>query len=71
LKHGWFQTGEAASTKGLRQEYFHCLPERVRSWAQWFTPIIPSLRRLRQEDLEFEGNLSYIARLCLKKGRKK
>jgi hypothetical protein len=30
-------------------------------------PVIPELRRLRQEDLEFKINLSYIRRSCLKK----
>jgi hypothetical protein len=28
----------------------------------WFRPVIPALRRLQQEDLEFETSLS-----CLKK----
>jgi hypothetical protein len=27
--------------------------------------VIPALRRLRQEDLKFEVNLGYIARLLL------
>jgi hypothetical protein len=29
-------------------------------------PIIPELRRLRQEDLEFKANLDYLVRPCLK-----
>jgi hypothetical protein len=34
---------------------------------QWLTPIIPTLRRLKQEDLEFKVSLAYIGRPCLKK----
>jgi hypothetical protein len=33
----------------------------------WFMPIIPALRRLRQKNLEFEANVSYTSRSCLKK----
>jgi hypothetical protein len=29
-------------------------------------PVIPELGQLRQEDCEFEANVGYIARLCLK-----
>jgi hypothetical protein len=29
-------------------------------------PVIPALRKLRQEDGEFKGSLGYIVRSCLK-----
>jgi hypothetical protein len=36
------------------------------------TPVIPALRRLKQEDVEFEARLGYMVRCCLKrKGREK
>jgi hypothetical protein len=31
----------------------------------WFTPVIPAVGRLRQEELEFQASLGY--RSCLKK----
>jgi hypothetical protein len=34
-------------------------------------PVIPALRRLRQENLKFEASLSNIAKSCLKKKKKK
>jgi hypothetical protein len=35
----------------------------------WPTPVIPSLRRLKQEDQVFETSLGYIARPCLKNNK--
>jgi hypothetical protein len=32
----------------------------------WFTPIIPALRRLRQEEQEFKDSVGCIAKPCLK-----
>ena len=33
------------------------------SWAQWRTPVILVLRRLRQEDCRFKASLSNLVRL--------
>jgi hypothetical protein len=37
----------------------------------WYTPVIPALRRLRQEDHKFEVRVSYIAGPCKRKERRK
>jgi hypothetical protein len=34
------------------------------SLAWWFTPVIPALGRLRQEDGKFRTRLGHIWRLC-------
>jgi hypothetical protein len=31
--------------------------KKEKSCTQWYTPIIPELRRLRQEDLKFKARL--------------
>jgi hypothetical protein len=36
----------------------------------WYRPIIPALKRLRQEDLEFQFSLHYLVGRCLKKKKK-
>lgn len=35
-------------------------------WLCWLTPIVSALGRLRQEHLQFEARLGFIARLCLR-----
>jgi hypothetical protein len=41
------------------------------SWVWWFILVIPALRCLRQEDLEFEAKLGYTVRLCLRRSKEK
>jgi hypothetical protein len=36
------------------------------SWVYWCTPVIPALRRWKQEDCKFGVSLGYIVRPCLK-----
>jgi hypothetical protein len=40
-------------------------------WVWWYTPVIPALGRIRQENHEFEGSLVYTVRPCLKKTTKR
>jgi hypothetical protein len=46
---------------------------RSRSLSQtwWYVPVILALRRLGQEVHEFEASLNYVARLGLKKEKRK
>jgi hypothetical protein len=39
------------------------LLQEIASQAWWLMPVIPALRRLRQEDQEFEIRVGYIVRL--------
>jgi hypothetical protein len=40
------------------------------SWTGWHTPVIPALRRLRQEDHEFKCSLAYIWTLSQNKTKR-
>jgi hypothetical protein len=37
----------------------------------WHTPVITALRRLRQEDHEFEVSLGYVVKCCVNKKKRK
>jgi hypothetical protein len=39
----------------------------MESWVWWCMPVIPALRRWRQEDHELKASLHYIVRSYLKK----
>jgi hypothetical protein len=41
------------------------------AWVWWWTPVIPALRRSRQGYREFEANLVYLERPCLKQNKTK
>jgi hypothetical protein len=62
---------------GLHQNYKICISKdtvkkaKRQSQVWWSTPVMPALRRLRQEGVEFEAILSYIMRTWLKNTRTK
>jgi hypothetical protein len=37
----------------------------------WYIPVIPALRRLKQEECGFQASLDFIMKPCLKKIKKK
>jgi hypothetical protein len=41
--------------------------EMLRTGVHWGQTIILALRRLKQEDCEFEASLDYVARCCLER----
>jgi hypothetical protein len=41
--------------------------KNILSWSGCFMPVIPELRRLRQEYFEFKASMGYISRLSQKK----
>jgi hypothetical protein len=43
----------------------HRIPKLDQTW--WYMPVIPALRKLKKEDLQFEASLGYVARHHLKK----
>jgi hypothetical protein len=34
----------------------------MKGWGWWFVPVIPAIRRLRQEDQQFKVSLGYTVR---------
>jgi hypothetical protein len=66
--------GNTSSTITLLRENYHLIlvhsgfflnENSNKVW--WYTPIITTVRRLKQEDCEFEASLGYRVRSCLKK----
>jgi hypothetical protein len=46
--------------KLTEQGWIPSLERSEASWVWWYTPVIPVLGRLRQDDCEFKASLSYI-----------
>jgi hypothetical protein len=43
--------------------YSHFLRKKTESQVWWCMPVIPELRKLRGEDVEFKASLSYTVRI--------
>jgi hypothetical protein len=56
-----------AQVEGCLANLLEFKPQYCQISQAWqHTSVIPALRRLRQEDLEFEVSLTYTVRLCFK-----
>lgn len=44
-----------------------CFSQEISNWAEWHTPVIPAVERLKPGDLEFEASLDYTTRLFIKR----
>jgi hypothetical protein len=51
--------------RDVKRETHHI--KKIISQAWWYLPVIPALRRQKQEDCQFEASLVYTVRPCLKK----
>lgn len=68
-KHKPFWSQDSTKTWGslrLKYPFFTCLSRPKWSQVWWYTPVILSFSRLRQEDLEFKASVLDIARQWLK-----
>jgi hypothetical protein len=52
--------------RALSSTLYHHLKKKECHAVCWYMPLIPALRRLRQEGHKFETSLDYILRPCLK-----
>jgi hypothetical protein len=43
--------------------------KKMASWAWWYMPVIPTLGRQRQEDLQVQASLGYVVGPCLKSNK--
>lgn len=60
-------TASPLHTKQTMPMIIFLMHKGVLRQAWWHTPVISGFGRLRQDDLEFEPNMGYIARSCLLK----
>jgi hypothetical protein len=64
-KHESLISNPSTTTKKKKKRKKEKNSQRGQAW--WYTPVIPALGRLRQEDLEFEASMDYIAKPNLQK----